>query len=62
MSLLFLGARDHRIPSTELKDLKDEYGRLNIEKSRGVLKSYQARNNSGDGSAGEKRQPALAAR
>ena len=62
MSLLFLGARDHRIPSTELKDLKDEYGRLNIEKSRGVLKSYQARNNPGDGSAGEKRQPALAAR
>ena len=62
MSLLFLGAKDHRIPSTELKDLKDEYGRLNIEKSRGALKSYQARNNPGDASAGEKRQPALATR
>jgi len=62
MSLLFLGAKDHRIPSTELKDLKDEYGRLNIEKSRGALKSYQARNNPGDASAGEKRQSALATR
>lgn len=61
MSLLFLGARDHRIPSAELKDLKDEYGRLNIEKSRVALKSYQARNTAGDASA-EKRQPALAAR
>jgi uncharacterized protein (DUF2336 family) len=62
MSLLFLGAKDHRIPSTELKDLKDEYGRLNIEKSRGMLKSYQSRNNPGDTNAGEKHQPALATR
>jgi uncharacterized protein (DUF2336 family) len=61
MSLLFLGARDHRIPSTELKDLKDEFGRLNIEKSRRALKSYQSRN-PGDDGTGEKRQPALAAR
>jgi hypothetical protein len=60
MSLLFLGARDHRIPSTELKDLKDEFGRLNIEKSRRALKSYQSRN-PGDDGTGEKRQPALAA-
>lgn len=62
MSLLFLGAKDHRIPSTELKDLKDGYGRLNIETSRGLLKSYQSRNNPGDANAGEKRQPALATR
>ncbi|SDN59905.1 DUF2336 domain-containing protein [Afipia sp. GAS231] len=62
MSLLFLGARDHRIGSTELKDLKDEFGRLNIETSRGVLKSYQSRNNPGDANPGEKRQPALAVR
>jgi uncharacterized protein (DUF2336 family) len=61
MSLLFLGAKDHRIPSTELKDLKEEYGRLNIEKSRGALKSYQSRT-PGDASDGEKRQPALATR
>jgi uncharacterized protein (DUF2336 family) len=62
MSLLFLGARDHRIASTELKDLKDEFGRLNIETSRGVLKSYQSRNTPGDANPDTKRQPALAAR
>lgn len=54
MSLLFLGARDHRIASTELKDLRDEFGRLNIETSRGVLKSYQSRNTSEDASPGAK--------
>jgi uncharacterized protein (DUF2336 family) len=61
MSLLFLGARDHRIASTELKDLKEEFGRLNIETSRGVLKSYQSRNNPGDANPGAK-MPALAVR
>ena len=44
MSLLFLGAKDHRITATELKDLKDEFGRLNIETSRSVLEFYQSRN------------------
>jgi len=62
MSLLFLGARDHRIGSTELKDVKDEFSRLNIETSRGVLKSYQSRNAPGDANPGTKRQPAFAAR
>jgi uncharacterized protein (DUF2336 family) len=61
MSLLFLGARDHRIGSTELKDLKDEFGRLNIETSRSMLKSYQSRNNPGDANPAAK-MPALAAR
>ncbi len=59
MSLLFLGARDHRIGSTELKDLKDEFGRLNIETSRGVLKSYQSRNTAADSNPDTKR-PAVA--
>jgi uncharacterized protein (DUF2336 family) len=56
MSLLFLGARDHRISSTELKDLKDDFGRLNIETSRGVLKSYQSRNTAADSNPDTKRQ------
>jgi hypothetical protein len=56
MSLLFLGARDHRIGSTELKDLKDEFGRLNIETSRGMLKSYQSRNTAADFNPDTKRQ------
>ena len=61
MSLLFLGARDHRIGSTELKDLKDEFGRLNIETSRGMLNSYQSRNPPADAGPGAK-MPARAAR
>lgn len=48
MSLLFLGAKGHRLASRELKDLKDEFGRLNIETSRGVLKSHQSRKAAGD--------------
>ena len=48
MSLLFLGARDHRIPSKELKGLEDEFRRLNIETSRGVMKSYQSRKTAGE--------------
>ena len=58
MSLLFLGARDHRISSTELKDLKDDFGRLNIETSRAVLKSYQSRNTPADAGTDTKRQAA----
>jgi uncharacterized protein (DUF2336 family) len=54
MSLLFLSARDHRIGSAELKELKDEFSRLNIETSRGMLKSYQSRNNPGDANSGAK--------
>ena len=42
-------------------DLKEEFGRLNIETSRGVLKSYQSRNNPGDANPGAK-MPALAVR
>jgi hypothetical protein len=43
MSLLFLGARDHRITAQDLDDLENEFGRLNIETSRSVLKFYQSR-------------------
>jgi uncharacterized protein (DUF2336 family) len=47
MSLLFLGAKDHRITAQDLKDLENEYDRLNIETSRSVLKFYQSRKNAG---------------
>jgi uncharacterized protein (DUF2336 family) len=47
MSLLFLGAKEHRITAQDLKDLENEYGRLNIETSRSVLKFYQSRKNAG---------------
>jgi uncharacterized protein (DUF2336 family) len=60
MALLFLGAKDHRITAQELKDLERDYGRLNIETSRSVLKVYQSRKNPGDTASDAKRQPALA--
>ena len=58
MSLLFLGARDHRIASTELKDLKDEFSRLNIETSRALLKSNQTRSTAADANPDARRQAA----
>jgi len=48
MSLLFLGAKGHRLASKELKDLKNEFSRLNIETSRGVLKSHPSRKTAGN--------------
>jgi len=60
MALLFLGARDHRITGSELKELESEFGRLNLKTSRSVLEFYQSRKNAGDGDAGPKRQPAVA--
>jgi Uncharacterised protein conserved in bacteria (DUF2336) len=59
MSLLFLGARDHRITAQDLDDLENEFGRLNIETSRSVLKFYQSRKNAGATDSGL-RQPARA--
>ena len=61
MSLLFLGAKDHRITAKELNDLEREFGRLNIATSRSVLEFYQSRKNAGDGGAGLTRQSALVA-
>ena len=60
MALLFLGAKDHRMTALELKDLERDYGRLNIETSRSVLKVYQSRKHAGDADAETKRRPALA--
>jgi len=60
MALLFLGAKDHRITAQELRDLERDYGRVNIETSRSVLKLYQSRKHSGTSDADTKRRPALA--
>jgi len=60
MALLFLGAKDHRITAKELRDFERDYGRINIETSRSVLKVYQSRKQSGDADIDTKRQPALA--
>jgi uncharacterized protein (DUF2336 family) len=45
MALLFLGAKDHRITAQDLNDLERDFGRLNLETSRSVLKFYQTRKN-----------------
>jgi uncharacterized protein (DUF2336 family) len=43
MSLLFLGAKDHRITANDLRTLENDYDRLNIETSRSVLAFCQSR-------------------
>lgn len=58
MSMLFLGAKDHRITAQDLKDLEKEYGRLNVETSRSVLEFYQSRRNAGGADVNARRQPA----
>jgi uncharacterized protein (DUF2336 family) len=62
MSLLFLGAKDHRITAQDLQDLESQFGRLNIETSRSVLKLYQSRKNAGAADSGVKRVASLGAR
>jgi uncharacterized protein (DUF2336 family) len=47
MSLLFLGAKDHRITAQDLTDLENEFGRLNVKTSRSVLEFYQSRKSAG---------------
>jgi uncharacterized protein (DUF2336 family) len=58
MSLLFLGAKDHRITAKDLNDLESEFGRLNVETSRSVLEFYKSRKNAGAADPGS-RQPSL---
>jgi len=42
MSLLFLGADNHRISSSDLTDLKAEFKRADPRMSRGILEVYQS--------------------
>jgi uncharacterized protein (DUF2336 family) len=57
MSLLFLGAKDHRITAQELQDTERAYGRINVETSQSVLKFYQSRKNPESTDSGTRRQP-----
>jgi uncharacterized protein (DUF2336 family) len=59
MALLFLGAKDHRIPAGDLNDMKEEFARLNIETSRGVLRAYQSRKNATAVEQDQRRLPQL---
>jgi uncharacterized protein (DUF2336 family) len=59
MSLLFLGAKDHRITAVELKTLEGEFGRVNAATSRSVLAFYQSRRHAEVADSGPARQSSL---
>jgi uncharacterized protein (DUF2336 family) len=59
MALLFLGAKDHRISSRDLDDMRDEFARLNTEASRSVLRFYQSRKNAAAVESDQRRLPQL---
>ena len=50
MSLLFLGAKNHRLSAGDLNSMKDKFARLNAEASQGVLRVYRSRK--GEAAAG----------
>ena len=58
MSLLFLGAKDHRITAQDLEDLENEFGRLNVATSLSVLECYRSRKKPRSADSAVKRQPA----
>jgi BMFP domain-containing protein YqiC len=60
MSLLFLGAKDHRITAQDLDDLENEFGRLNVATSLSVLECYRSRKNARTAVSAVKHQPATA--
>src|SRR5467141_4616817 len=59
MALLFLGAKDHRITAQDLNDMENEFGHLNVETSRSVLKLYQTRKNAAGADSAPTRQAPL---
>jgi uncharacterized protein (DUF2336 family) len=59
MSLLFLGARGHRISANDLDAKREGFSRLNYETSRGVLKLYRSRKSSADSNSERRRLPQL---
>lgn len=59
MSLLFLGAPDHRISAQDLDDLMKEYARLHVETSQSVLQLYRSRRLEAAAVSDERRLPQL---
>jgi uncharacterized protein (DUF2336 family) len=59
MSLLFLGAKDHRISARELDCMREEFARLNRETSRNVLRLYQSRKSAAGADSDQRRLPQL---
>jgi len=61
MSLLFLSAKDYRIVARDLDGLREEFGSLNTETSRRVLRLYQSRKNAAAIESDQRRFPQLRA-
>jgi uncharacterized protein (DUF2336 family) len=59
MSLLFLGAPNHRISAQDLDGMKKEFAGLNVETSQSVLKLYQSRKQVAAADSGQRRLPQL---
>ena len=59
MALLFLSAKDHRISSRDLDDMREEFASLNTEASRSVLRFYQTRKYAAAVESDERRLPQL---
>jgi uncharacterized protein (DUF2336 family) len=59
MSLLFLGAKDHRIKSHVLESLREEFARLNTKTSQEVLSFYQSRKHAAAAQSDRNRLPQL---
>jgi hypothetical protein len=60
MALLFLGAKDHRITARDLADLEREFGRLNVETSKSILKFYRTRRDADPSEPGAGREAQFA--
>jgi uncharacterized protein (DUF2336 family) len=59
MALLFLGAKDQRISSRDLDDMREEFAGLNTETSRSVLRFYRSRKNAAAVESDQRRLPQL---
>jgi len=59
MSLLFLGAKDHRISALDLDRKREEFARLNTTTSRSVLDFYKSRKNASAADSEQRHLPQL---
>jgi uncharacterized protein (DUF2336 family) len=59
MSLLFLGAKDHRIKASDLDGMKEQFARLNTKTSQEVLSFYQSRKHAASAQLEQRRLPQL---
>src|ERR1700730_4922644 len=59
LSLLFLGAKDHRISAGDLDSMKEQFARLNAETPQSVLSFYQSRKSAAAADSELRRLPQL---